>query len=1292
MSGADETLDRLAQEYVRRLRDGEAVEVDEYADAHPALAERIHELFPVLVLMEGLKPPTRVGAAPAPAPAAEADAPTRIGPYTVVRELGRGGMGRVYEVHGSEARRLALKVVHPHLLDRPGFLARFLREVETGLRIDHPGVVTTIESGVAEYEGQEVPYLVLEYVEGSSLRSVLDETGGVSERLAREIGIAVADALAAIHAAGIVHRDVKPENVVIAPDETVKVMDLGVALVQEEALRLTQTGEFVGSLLYASPEQLRSGRVDARSDLYALGLLLQELLVGRHPEAEGAGAMLTRRFSDTPLPRLREVVPSTTPFFEAVVSSLLASDPARRFPSAEALVEVLREGERSAWWTEHEAVQARPLRPLTPEGAPGFVGRAEDLRVLDAAYASVRGGEGRVLVVVGEAGVGKSRLAATWLDARERDAQPPAVAWLEHGPGAGVLGLAPLAHAVARLLGDRVEAAIRTALGDQAEAAKALLAHVRAPDAADDGPAIGRTALEGLYRMLLRSIAAERPLVLVVEDLHFAPAEVRAWLDRLVPGVANDPILLLATSRPDVRDDWIEALTAAEHARVHRLAGLGAEDGAALFAAALGAELGELAAAQDVVRSADGNPFCLIEFAGELRAHARRDDRPAGDAPHLPDSVQRLVEERLATLSEDERDLLSVAACCGDRFDPVLVCEAAGVPRIAGLRTLHRADREHRVIAEEGTTYRFRHHLVQEGMHGSLPPALRAAYHTSLAAAREARLAGDGAPPDAEAYAIARHYLLGDQPRRAAPFVQAGLEHLLAVGEHRRAARMARRALESLGDGLQPAMRARLLSARAQALDGRVDPEVVLGLAQEALAEAERADDDRLLVMSIQGVGSALARAGLHPKAWPYAERAAAIAERIGDPRLLALTLSDLASCVHDAGREAESIAIRDRAIRYAREAGDAVMAGRAIMTQAAYHSESGRLDEARRSAEIALSTAHLHGDRKTEGFALGVLGRMTHLQGDLQGALALAKRQEAMAREDGNIRAVAGTHLSSAHIALNLGDLEGAGELARLATEVFRASGFREMGILIRVPLTLLYTLTGDFAAAYSTVQESLALVEEVPLAAVRARVPPRIATLLAWMGDHESAAPWIEQGNAWAGEAGVVREQFLVDQAAAGLPDARGQSERSADAYRRLLVQQQDGPMPLYVAMLASRLGGLAAELGDSDEARGVLDRALAIAEPAGLRSVAAEARIWRDMLPGGRPDAARVLLEREGPWLSAVGRIRMTLRLAERMGDEALRGEARALCEQLIASAPEPFRARMRADVPLYREVLA
>ena len=174
----------------------------------------------------------------------------------------------------------------------------------------------------------------MEYVEGRTLRALLEDLGTVPEALVREIGRQVAEGLAAIHEAGVVHRDVKPENVLITDDHRVRIMDLGVARIQDASVALTQEGQFAGSLLYAAPEQLRRGTVGPAADLYALGVVLHELATGRNPfRAEDAAGVMRAHLEERP-PTLTEVDPDLSPFLAEVVSTLLEKDPAKRFPSA----------------------------------------------------------------------------------------------------------------------------------------------------------------------------------------------------------------------------------------------------------------------------------------------------------------------------------------------------------------------------------------------------------------------------------------------------------------------------------------------------------------------------------------------------------------------------------------------------------------------------------------------------------------------------------------------------------------------------------------------------------------------------------------------------------------------------------------------------------------------------------------------------------------------------------------------------------------------------------------------
>src|SRR5262245_57340411 len=182
--------------------------------------------------------------------------------------------------HGS---RVAVKVVHERFLDSKDARARFRREVALGSRVSHENVVRTFEGD--ERDGH--CFMVMEYVQGQTLRALSEELERVPEELCRHIGRQVSRGLSAIHAAGAVHRDVKPENVMITPQHVVKIMDLGVAREIDDEQRLSQTGMFIGSLQYAAPEQFKNGGKghDGRLDLHALGLVLYELACGCNPYA-----------------------------------------------------------------------------------------------------------------------------------------------------------------------------------------------------------------------------------------------------------------------------------------------------------------------------------------------------------------------------------------------------------------------------------------------------------------------------------------------------------------------------------------------------------------------------------------------------------------------------------------------------------------------------------------------------------------------------------------------------------------------------------------------------------------------------------------------------------------------------------------------------------------------------------------------------------------------------------------------------------------------------------------------
>ncbi len=265
--------------------------------------------------------------------------PTTVGGrYELGELLGRGGMAEVRRaVDQRLGRSVAVKQLRTDLAVDPTFQARFRREAQSAAGLNHPTIVAVYDTGeeIDPLSGVSIPYIVMELVEGPTLRDVLREGRKLLPERALELTQGVLEALSYSHKAGIVHRDIKPANVMLTPNGGVKVMDFGIArAVADTSATMTQTAAVIGTAQYLSPEQARGETVDARSDLYSTGCLLYELLAGRPPfVGDSPVSVAYQHVREAPVPP-SQLDPEITPEIDAVVLKALAKDPDDRYQSA----------------------------------------------------------------------------------------------------------------------------------------------------------------------------------------------------------------------------------------------------------------------------------------------------------------------------------------------------------------------------------------------------------------------------------------------------------------------------------------------------------------------------------------------------------------------------------------------------------------------------------------------------------------------------------------------------------------------------------------------------------------------------------------------------------------------------------------------------------------------------------------------------------------------------------------------------------------------------------------------
>jgi len=777
----------------------------------------------------------------------------RIGGYEILSLIGEGGMGQVYLAEDTALRRrVAIKIVSPVLIGSDQAADRFLREARVMATVEHPHIVRVYSLG--QTDGRS--YLVMEYVEGRSLAERIRQDGRLEVDEALHILRQATEALEAAWRRGIIHRDVKPANILIDRQGQVRMVDFGLAKATtlHGDASISYGGHVLGTPRYVSPEQARGDQdLDFHSDIYSLGVVLYEMLTGEPPYTGETAIAVVDQHLHMPLPSLRSRRPELAGEVEQLCAWMTRKQPADRPGSYTLLLQHIDAllGEGLSPQATRRSLPGFPSAAYKENGTdvsgPIFVARERELASLNGFLEEALAGRGQVAFVTGEAGSGKTAL----IDEFTRRAQAAhAELIVARGNCNAQTGIGdpylPFREVLGLLTG-AVEAKRAPAVFGSDHAGRLWnLVPVTAQALIDDGPDLVGTFVPGAtlvaraeahtpsptgwrvrleelakrsaanpadvtrqqsylfeqYTRTLLTLARSQPLLLQLEDLHWADAGSSSLLFHLGRRLASSHILVLGTFRPAElalgRDGQRHPLETVVNEFKGQLGdvevSLGEEETREFVDALVDSRPNKLREPfrDAVYRQTRGHPLFTVELLRSMQERGmlvqdpdgRWAERPTLDWKTLPARVEGVIAERIARVPEGARRVLSIACVQGEEFTAEVLARVHRVDEREMIRLLSEdLDKRHHLVSAQGirrtlgrrsSLYRFRHTLFQKYLYGRMDRVEKAIRHEEVGATLE-ELYGEHAHE--MAVELARHFHEAGLADKAIDYLrQAGAE------------------------------------------------------------------------------------------------------------------------------------------------------------------------------------------------------------------------------------------------------------------------------------------------------------------------------------------------------------------------------------------------------------------------------------------------------------------------------------------------------------------------------------
>ena len=949
--------------------------------------------------------------------------------YRIDAQIGQGGMGTVYRAHDVTLKRdVALKLLSKTRLGTEG-RARMLREAQTIANLHHPNIVIVHDAG--EYEKD--PFIVMELAQGQTLAEARPENLDEIVEIAKQI----CKALDHAHRQGIIHRDLKPENVIIEPDGNLKLMDFGLA--RSVTTRLTSEGVIVGTVFYMAPEYATGGDLDGRTDLYALGVMLYEFIVGELPfQGDTPLATITQHLHAPLVPPLvkRDDLP---PRLNDVIVSLLEKDPEDRPESAVVLHKILNNPK----FLDSQELPEHEFTTLDRIVRGRIVGRELELDQASALWHKTVSSEGQLLLISGEPGIGKTRLMREVVTQAEVSG---GLVYIGECQPEGNTPYAAFAQIARRFLRDYSKNGFefpKPVLADLLKLSPELRSNYPKvePNPELDPEAEQRRLFEHMVSFC-QNISDQSPLLLVLEDVHWADSSTLAMMNLLARRTIEMPVMLLSTYREVELDEALpfhqamQELNRKKFGTRIKLERLDKEKTKKMLATIFAEEITP-DFLDGIYKETEGNPFFIEEVckalieSGQLFFKDGKWDRPTMEEMEIPQGVKVAIQSRLNQLSEDTQNILMFAAVIGRVFDYPTLEEVSEKDEDTLIDCLEEA--LHAQLIEElretgGEGFRFSHALIPFSLRDSVSGLRRSRLHRKVAAAIE-----KNHPDDYER--LAHHWGEGGNDEKGLDYTIKAAKRARDTYANQEAIRLYTEALALLPE--DHPQRFEMLAGRANVYQvvgeyGRQkeDAEAMLIIAEnqgepekkmDALLElannvtffdvtkiseyaeevikiAQPLKDKGRMGRAYSLIGQGYQRLFDQNKSQEYLEKAATLLKESGLHEQAAENLSYLSVVLavrdHDAALRAAQ-----EALELSKATGNKLVEATAVRRVAIGQMASYQFDDAMRSVETAIRMFRTIGDRSGELHAINVRGiiqnalqNFTQAEQDFKDMLSIAE------------------------------------------------------------------------------------------------------------------------------------------------------------------------------------------------------------------------------------------------------------------------------------------------------------